>query len=281
MSRILCGLALASIFVFAAPVHGDWDPGDGHKMHYPQLPDLDFGQDVLNGPYVLSAGSVPPYSKFLADDFLCTQTGPITDLHVWGSWWDDLNPPALQPKTFAVGIFANILPGVGGIDYSRPGRLLWQARLQPTERLYTIAQEEFFDPNQNAIVGGDTQVWQYNFDIPADEAFEQKEGEIYWLGMALLADVNGDFVVDTLDIVELPNLAPFAYGWKTSQDRFEDAAVWSELDPLDPTIPVDPVWRVLVDPRTTEPLQLAFVITPEPASIAVLAGGLVLLMRRR
>ncbi|MCJ7578787.1 MAG: hypothetical protein MUO91_10085, partial [candidate division Zixibacteria bacterium] len=47
-----------------------------HKMHFPQLPDLE-GWDV----YAV-------YPKTLADDWKCSATGPVTDIHFWGSWKD-------------------------------------------------------------------------------------------------------------------------------------------------------------------------------------------------
>jgi hypothetical protein len=51
-----------------------------HKMHYPQLPDPG-GWDVN------ATGNVSlPNSIMLADDFRCTETGYIDDMHFWGSW---------------------------------------------------------------------------------------------------------------------------------------------------------------------------------------------------
>jgi Dockerin type I domain len=47
-----------------------WD----HKMHYPQLPD-ETGWDV-NATYPL----------VLADDWECSETGYVKDIHFWGSW---------------------------------------------------------------------------------------------------------------------------------------------------------------------------------------------------
>ena len=59
----------------------DWKPGSPHKMHWPQLPDLGFtGIDV-------AATQVT-----LADDFKCTATGPIHDIHIWGSFDKDILP---------------------------------------------------------------------------------------------------------------------------------------------------------------------------------------------
>ena len=39
---LLCALALLW-FSAATVTMGDWVPGDGHKMHFPQLPDLAVG----------------------------------------------------------------------------------------------------------------------------------------------------------------------------------------------------------------------------------------------
>jgi hypothetical protein len=55
-----------------------WQPEDGHKMHYPQLPD-ETGWDVN--------GSLP---LILADDWQCSETGPVKDIHWWGSWKDGI-----------------------------------------------------------------------------------------------------------------------------------------------------------------------------------------------
>jgi hypothetical protein len=56
---------------------GDWYPGDGHKMHYPQLPDP-FGWDIC------------VYDQWVADDFQCSEDGPIKDIHLWCSWLQDI-----------------------------------------------------------------------------------------------------------------------------------------------------------------------------------------------
>ena len=45
------------------------EPGDPHKMHFPQLPDLSpEGMDVLDGPIIPDMGATEYYEKFLADD---------------------------------------------------------------------------------------------------------------------------------------------------------------------------------------------------------------------
>jgi hypothetical protein len=62
------------------------------------------------------------------------------------------------------------------------------------------------------------------------------------------------------------------WGWKTSLDHWNDDAVWS--------VP-GTIWQELRDPATGESLDLAFVITPEPATLSALLLGILALCRRR
>jgi len=96
----------------------DWEPGDGHKMHYPQLPDED-GWDVY-----ATAGLKQYPQVCLADDWRCTETGPVMDIHFWGSWKGGIEGNILA---FVIAI-ADDIPAdpTGGIPYSRPGTTLWE-----------------------------------------------------------------------------------------------------------------------------------------------------------
>src|SRR5512137_3002215 len=93
------------VMLVAVSARADWNVGDPYKMHYPQLPDL--------SPNGLDVKATAP--KILADDFLCTQTGPITDVHIWGSWLYDrlpYDPATNQPDptapTFKLSIHADV-----------------------------------------------------------------------------------------------------------------------------------------------------------------------------
>ena len=107
---------------------------------------------------------------------------------------------------------------------------------------------------QFVLPGDHTMTWQANIEHIIDP-FWQQEGTIYWLGLSVITD-------------------PFAQvGWKTSLDHFEDDAVWA-----DPSFG----WRELFDPFTGESLDLAFVITPSPGALTLLAlAGMVTTRRRR
>ncbi len=65
-----------------------------------------------------------------ADDWVCMDERPITDLHWWGSFvgWDQPHLPPQVPDYFQMCIWSDI-PGdpANGIP-SRPDKLLWQHR---------------------------------------------------------------------------------------------------------------------------------------------------------
>ena len=167
--------------LFAAAAQADWNVGDPYKMHYPQLPDTTpTGLDVLAGQQTPNAGTA---FKIVADDFLCTETGPITDIHIWGSWLSD-HLPQNNPNDvlFKLSIDANVpAPPTGG--YSQPGATLWSSTFSTgtfTSRVWSTGPEGFYDPNIQQVIGTDTTDYQYNFqNIP--DPFVQQQGTIYWL----------------------------------------------------------------------------------------------------
>jgi hypothetical protein len=244
----LLGVLAVAATVTAAPGYvtsawADWDPGDPNTK-WVQMPDLNFGMDVL---------ATNP--KILADDFLCTFSGPITDIHIWGSWLNN-NVGAITNLHVS---FHGDIPAGAVQPWSMPGPVLWQTNFIPgqfTERFYTNANEAFYDPNINQIVGFDTQVYQYNMFIDPANAFTQQIGNIYWLDVTVMT-TNGIF------------------GWKTSLQHFNDDAVFDDLPQLPPN------WRDMhyppEHPYHGQSIDLAFALTtiPEPSAFLLVAlGGL-------
>ena len=258
MNNIRMSLAVAVAVFAAVPAFGDWNSADPYKMHFPQFPDLVQGMNVL---------AMDPL--VLADDFRCTSTGPITGIHIWGSWLNDGYPvdatgvadPGLVG--FHLSLHADI-PDPDPTDptsYSQPGAELWAMDFAPgtfSWRDWATSTERFYDPAAGAVMGTDTRVLQYNFAIDPSDAYVQQAGTVYWL-----------------DVTAIPVQPDPLFGWKTSADHWNDDSVYASY-------PGPPAWKELIDPDYGFSLDQAFVIVPEPATVGLLAlGGLAALLRRR
>ncbi len=226
-------VALGNVAALAQPDGCEWTRGDPHKMHWPQLPDLsDKGVDVS------LAGII------LADDFKCTASGPIRDIHLWGSFYKDVLPEnGPDSLTFELRIYSDI-PAEKD-RWSRPGQLLWRRTFKPgqysarrvhggPEGWYDLVTNEFI-PNNHRLA------YQYDFCIE-EEPYLQKEGTVYWLAVR-----------------EVPETDSYVFGWKTTTRRlrWNDDAVYFNFDDLS--------WLELTYPKehkyAGETLDLAFVIT--------------------
>jgi hypothetical protein len=279
MKSFVTMIVIAGVSVFlVAPAQADWNANMPTK--YVQLPDLNplpgaiTGMDVNATWQVASVPPVPvwPYVKVLADDFPCTTTGPITGIHVWGSWLGDVDNPN---TTFHLSIHDNVPVDPTG-HYSHPGNVLWQQDFAPGSYIpkpYAVAQEAFYDPNQDLIIGSDTQVWLYNFPIPIAQAFVQKGTAanplVYWL------DVQA--VVPGREV----------FGWKTSVTQWNDDAVFADTSlplsmggVLNGPLTAPPYWLDMHypvgHPYVGQSIDLAFAVTtvPEPGTLMLLGCGL-------
>ena len=229
------------------PYDCHWSEGDDHKMHWPQLPDLTpTGIDVDN------------FWVPLADDFMCTRSGPIKDIHIWGSFAGDCLPPAgVAGMTFQLRIYTNVPADVDPtMPWSHPGEPRWTRVFEPCQ--YTVRKvhegpEDWYDPATGEYQPAEHfQAYQFNFCIDEEPYFIQEEGVIYWL--------------EVKDIT--PDDAGATFGWKTTRVepedlRYNDDAVWFNEDPTTGQVG----WLPLTYPDghkyQGETLDLAFVITGE------------------
>jgi hypothetical protein len=240
LGTLVLGLAWVSM-----PARADWNEGDPQKMHYPQLPDPN-GIDVsFRSP------------EALADDWQCSWTGPVNDVHFWFS---ALNDSQFAINNVHVSIHSDIPQSPTNL-YSRPGEVLWSRDFAADEVTWRLAgqgdqgwyvpENGFYNPHDH------TNFYQMNIQDIVDP-FVQTLGQIYWLDLSVSAST--------------------ALGWKTSRSpQFNDSAVWGNLP--------SPSWEPVYDPRNSgfvvTPLDLAFVITPEPGSLALLGVLGLLSLRRR
>jgi len=241
-------VVLLALMTFS-PLHADWTVGDPHKMHFPQLPDP-MGWDI-------EISSIDNQHE-LADDWQCSQTGPVEDVHFWTSW----NLDAVGIIEFIeVKIYTNIPdPDPGDPStYSQPGVELWSRVFDASQFTvvspYGTGDQGFADPQQGVIGWvpmNHVEFQQINI-VNIEDPFTQQDGEIYWLGIHVWWSGTQEPV-----------------GWKTTQDKFEDTAVYRDSS--------DGPWVVLINPLDGERLELAFVITGEPPGVPALSQvGLIVL----
>jgi len=212
-------ITIALVVCFAvAPAIADWWPGDDYKMHWPQMPKPG-GWDVEFA------------ASRLADDWRCSETGPVSDIHFWISWMDDMVGPI---NDIRIGIWSN--NPVGPHGFSVPGILLWE-RIFTSQDIIVLEWEPdlqgWFDPSSGYY---EPQNHWLRFQINIENIqhpFIQEEGVIYWL---------------EIDFGPLPFV-----GWKETGDHWNDAAVfWYSQN-----------WWTLTDPITGGSIDLAFVITDD------------------
>ena len=224
---VVCVLLIATSVIIANRSAADWYPGDGHKMHFPQLPDLN-GWDVN-----------ATYPNVIADDWMCNGTGYVEDIHFWGSWWNDVVGTI---SGFNISIWSND-PGneTQGIP-SHPDELLWARDIKNfTVIPWENYSQSWYDPESGLWLEGNHQrCFQYNI-VNITDPFVQWNGTIYWLAISAYVVEPGTY-----------------WGWKNSMDHWQDDAYrgycfenYSWIEPL------------LEPPSFQTSLDLSFVITGE------------------
>jgi hypothetical protein len=205
----------------------DWNYGDPHKMHYPQLPD-EAGWDV-NATYPI----------VLADDWMCTETGMVKDFHFWGSWKHGIEGTI---QFFILSIHSDIPADPPQIPYSRPGPILWEFETDQfgATPIDPPSMEGWYDPETGEVIPNDHQAYfQYNICLDSIFWFPQDSGTIYWLNI-------------TAVVLEAPM---YQWGWKSTQNHWNDDAVWSNFGEYD--------WIEMYEPggSSTGPITNAFGVT--------------------
>jgi len=220
MNKKIFGMLVCMLLIFTVgTVSADWYEGDGHKMHFPQLPDPN-GWDV------------DFHDWRLGDDWKCSESGPVTDIHFWYSWAQDMEQ---EIEWIKVSIWSDD-PG----PPSKPLEELWFRQFTMDEFIINgpwDGNQGWWHPSGEWIPNDHNMYWQINI-VDIEDPWIQEEGVIYWL------------------VIEMPYFDfPFpAIGWKTTLDHWNDNAVFG----------VPGNWISLWDPiNPDEPIDFAFVITGE------------------
>nr|MBN2276831.1 dockerin type I repeat-containing protein [candidate division Zixibacteria bacterium] len=180
-----------------------WNPEQGHKMHYPQLPNpVGWAVDAT-------------YPQVLADDWMCSETGWVKDIHFWGSYQNAWGAPQYGTvERFILSIHADVPAGIDQ-PYSHPGELLWQIESDQFSVIpYSdvIVPEGWYDPYLQLFVFEDHfNLYQYNFYLDSLDWFHQDSGTIYWLNISAVMSAG---------------VEPSGWGWKSTLDHWNDDAVW-------------------------------------------------------
>ncbi|MFH1701746.1 MAG: dockerin type I repeat-containing protein, partial [Candidatus Zixiibacteriota bacterium] len=217
-----------------------WEEEDPHKMHFPQLPDLTGWEIGAND-----------WEIILADDWQCSETGDVKDIHFWGSWKYAMEDFIYG---FQLTIHADIPADSSPSGFSMPGDILWSKGVVDFEAVHFFPQlpQKWYDPNTEEIIEGNAyDYYQYNICLDSADWFHQDSGTVYWL--EIIPATNEPY--------------PRAWGWKSSQDHFLDNAVYrSSYTGWD--------WQRLNDPfDTLQSIDFAFVITGE-ASETCMSGDI-------
>jgi hypothetical protein len=246
MARCVLCLIVIALLASATAVLADWDPSDPAK--WVQLPDTtESGIDInASGDFIL------------ADDFLCTERGIITEVHIWGSWLFDYLPFGTDPTAvdFIVSFHYDIPADQSPSGYSMPGDVITYTRLQPgdfTARIWSQGVSEgWLDSPDEYIFPGDQIIWQYNLYLGDHGLYQEgtpQNPAVYWL-----------------DIKAIPHDTGALFGWKTSETHWNDDGVWGSGSE-----PYTGQWGELRYPAGHQlypkSIDLAFVLVSEPVYI--------------
>jgi hypothetical protein len=171
--------------------------------------------------------SIRRQPPLLADDWLCQDQRPVTDIHWWGSFldWDEPEHPPVMPVGFHLGIWSDVPADADDLDsFSHPGRLVWEYICTAYEWNFAGFDKDprtTDDPtNPDGTVSqplARDACFQFFCLLPEEHWFHQEPrpnglGRVYWLSIAAIYD-------PTQPIPQYP------WGWKTRPHHFNDDAV--------------------------------------------------------
>ncbi|MBI5866152.1 MAG: hypothetical protein HZB38_16910 [Planctomycetes bacterium] len=177
-------------------------PGFDFKWDQPPVPNPDMPPCFMGWDEV-SNWQMPP---IVADDWVCLDQRPVTDIHWWGSYrnWDQPAPPGARPVAFHIGVWTDV--PAGPEPFSHPGVMLWQWLVPIDQVAETYVGCDFFPP----FTPIPESCFLYTYNIPQPEWFYQEmPGTIFWLSISAIYPAcrcGGDGDLDDNGIVDLADL---------------------------------------------------------------------------
>jgi hypothetical protein len=152
------------------------------------------------------------FRPIIADDWLCKDQRPVTDIHWWGSFigWNQPTLPAVVPTTFHIGIWTDVPNGADPLHpFSHPGTLVWQNFCD--NWVWNFAGYDK-DPRQTGEFMDSC--FQFNQLLSQDEWFYQDgnepNGTVYWLSIGAIYQGQ---------------TPQYPFGMKTRQHFYNDDAI--------------------------------------------------------
>lgn len=182
-------------------------------------PECFWGWDEFSvyDPGPLGGVVLPDTPHIMADDFLCSDRRPITDIHWWGSYlgWQGTEPPPNNVIGFHIGIWTDV-PKTAAQPWSHPGEMIcgWNAWRYHFSEKYVGCDYIPGRPRDSCF--------RYDFQIlPGDWCYQPDQQAILWVSISA--------------IYGTPQDPGYLWGWKTRPIFFNDSAVKIDF-PIAPTI---------------------------------------------
>ncbi|MBN1886959.1 MAG: hypothetical protein JW850_03180 [Thermoflexales bacterium] len=215
------------------------------KWSQPPVPGGNFQTECFYGWDEASAYQQGP--AIVADDWVCQGGQPVSDIHWWGSYkgWTGSQPPPAAPDAFHIAIWTDA--PAGQQDFSHPGRLIREWRVEREKANETLAGCDY----EPSYANPPEACFKYDLQLPQAEWFYQPgSNTTYWLSIA--AVYSG--LIET----------PYPWGW-TTRPRYSvpfgnDAAI-KISDPLTPTVGSEYVAGEQVMDVTGAAWDMAFELT--------------------
>ena len=258
-------LMLALVGLLVTPAMADWD----HPFKVDQL----YPVSSWGAFSHIDTDSDPVWAPQIADDWLCTQSEWVTDLHLNG--WSQYGPTWVD--AFHITIWNDVPAGPD--DESHPGYLMAE---------FDVFPDEIEGPSEGFHYDDVDDIWAINF--PEADWFWQEEGNIYWISAQGVMFEDG---------------YPEYFAWNFAEypvSNNDDAVLWDDVtqswrhwgwfwadDGLGGLELVPGLYDGLAPPILPDPYlggyagsaDMSFALTPEPATLVLVGFGALALLRRR